>query len=145
MPLSSDVFYLLHILPLCFFFTVVADTPYARVLTYTFFPANTLVEASTISSLPHVTNATLPMPTLSSSTPPLESFFSPLSLLPHCCALFYVVDFYWRPPPFCFVHVYPSLGLNYFVPLGLLTSLLGFNMQFTVFFAWVFYWRSLLI
>lgn len=72
----SDLF-----LPLIF--TVVADTPYARVLTHTFFPANTLPEASTVSTLPHVTNASLPMQTLPASTPPVESFFSPLSLLPH--------------------------------------------------------------
>lgn len=42
----------------------------------------TLAEASPFSSLPHVSTAPYPMFTVSASTPPMESFFSPISLFP---------------------------------------------------------------
>ncbi|KMZ67486.1 hypothetical protein ZOSMA_267G00400, partial [Zostera marina] len=55
----------------------VADTSYARVLTHTFFPTSTMSEASPV---PYTPSMSCPMSGV--STPPMESFFSPLSLLP---------------------------------------------------------------
>lgn len=67
---------------LTFCFAVIADTPYSRVTTHSFFPADvvsdvppTVVMSQAPTSLPlH------PQPIV--HTPPMESFFSPLSLLP---------------------------------------------------------------
>lgn len=78
MVLDSYFVYFLNVTKflflLSFFFSllsslVIADTPYARVMTHTFFPANTHVDVST--TLPSVVHATLPMLTMTVSTPPV--------------------------------------------------------------------------
>lgn len=52
-------------------------------MTHSFFPSSVSTDAPPPTTLPYPTGATQPVPIPPVSTPPAESFFSPISLLPN--------------------------------------------------------------
>ncbi|KMZ62500.1 hypothetical protein ZOSMA_45G00410 [Zostera marina] len=60
---------------------VIADTSFTRVLTYSFFPADAMSDASLTAAMSQAPTSVPPQSQLAVHTPPMESFFSPLSLL----------------------------------------------------------------
>ncbi|KMZ65724.1 hypothetical protein ZOSMA_30G00050 [Zostera marina] len=62
---------------------VIVDAPFSRVRTHSFFSTEAMSDGVRSATMPNVAVSLPPAPLTTARTPPVESFFSPLSLLPN--------------------------------------------------------------